>query len=82
MDPEQFQVLQEKLDAIIRLLAHNIVGDLETQREKVAYLDSLGLKPKPIAEILNITPNQVHAVLSQLRKQGASSRAEPGKDKS
>jgi DNA-binding CsgD family transcriptional regulator len=80
MDPEQVQVLQDKLDAIIRLLAHDIMGDFETQREKIAFLNDLGLGPKRIAEILNTTPNTVRVTLSQMRKRSKQTNTDLERD--
>ena len=59
--------LAAKLDVLIRLVAVGICGD-RPQREKIALLDSAGLLPKTIAEILGTTSNTVRVELSNIRK--------------
>jgi DNA-directed RNA polymerase specialized sigma24 family protein len=65
---ETFQknILQE-LRSIKKLLALNLLtGDSQTKQ--IGKLDSIGLKPKEIAEILGTTSNTVNVALNRLRK--------------
>ena len=56
-----------KLDVLIRLTAIGLCAD-KIQKEKIQILDSAGLAPKQIAEILDTTPNTVSVALVGLRK--------------
>ena len=67
------QQIAVKLDTLIRLVAVGVCGD-RPQVEKIAMLSGAGLQPKAIAEILGTTPNTVSVSLSNLRKQGRTSR--------
>jgi DNA-binding CsgD family transcriptional regulator len=67
-----------KLDTLIRLQATSMVERLGTQRERIAFLNKVGLGAKAIAEILGTTPNTVSVTLAKMRK-GSSGDAE-GKD--
>ena len=68
MSPAELTELSAKLDILIRLVAVGLCGD-RGQREKIAILESAGLQPKAIAEILRTTPNTVSVVLSAIRKE-------------
>jgi len=57
-----------KLDVLIRLIAIGLCAD-KSQKEKIQILDSAGLPPKQIAEILGTTPNTVSVALVGLRKE-------------
>jgi hypothetical protein len=48
MDEQQFKLLSEKVDTIIKLLALNAVEDKEL-KDQVLVLSSLGFQPKQIA---------------------------------
>lgn len=63
----------EKLDVLIRLIAIGLCGD-RTQREKIALLDSAGLRPKLIAELLGTTANTVSVALAGIRKDSKRKR--------
>jgi len=52
MDEKQFKEIVNKLDLIIRLLAQNIVKDMESQKEKILMLSSFGFGATEIAKIL------------------------------
>ncbi len=81
MDSEQFETLIDKLDKITRLLAVQIVKEVEREQDKIDLLDALGFRPVEIARFLNKTPENVSVVLSNIRKRKApvelKSRAEP-----
>ncbi len=62
----QRDILHE-LKTIKRLLACSLLtGD--TQTKQISELDSIGLQPKEIAEILHTTANTVNVALNRLRK--------------
>jgi DNA-directed RNA polymerase specialized sigma24 family protein len=68
MDEKQFKEIISKLDLITRLLALNMVKDLQSQKDKILTLDSFGLKPKEIADYLGTTINTVKVTLSKAKK--------------
>lgn len=57
-----------KLDILIRLKAIELCAD-KTQKEKIQVLDSAGLSPKHIADLIGTTPNTVSVALAGLRKE-------------
>ncbi|MGC1120509.1 MAG: sigma factor-like helix-turn-helix DNA-binding protein [Candidatus Methanofastidiosia archaeon] len=68
---EQEQILEEisrRMDRIIRLLALNLVKDMETQKEKILTLSSFGFSSSEIAELLGTTPGSVSVTLSRTKK--------------
>lgn len=67
MTGKEGNILADKLDTLIHLVSVAISQD-KTQREQIAVLNSAGLGPKIIAEILDTTPNNVSVTLSGLRK--------------
>ena len=66
--------LLAKVDVLIRLVAIGICGE-KTQREKIALLNSAGLGPTAIAEILGTTSNTINVALSAMRKQSKKTKA-------
>jgi DNA-directed RNA polymerase specialized sigma24 family protein len=63
----------DELRTIKKLLAHNLLtGD--TQTKQISELDSIGLQPKEIADILGTTSNTVNVALNRTRK-GKSKRS-------
>jgi len=58
----------ERLDTLILLQAQLAVSNLGSQKEKVLFLDRIGLSPKVIGEVLNTTANSVSVTLSTERK--------------
>jgi DNA-binding CsgD family transcriptional regulator len=69
-----------KLDVLIRLIAIGLCAD-KSQKEKIQLLDSAGLAPKQIAEILNTTPNTVSVALVGLRKERKKTQVSKAKPK-
>jgi DNA-directed RNA polymerase specialized sigma24 family protein len=68
---EQEQILSEistKMDQIIRLLALNLVKDMETQKEQILTLASFDFGPSEIAELIGTTSNTVNVTLSRAKK--------------
>lgn len=66
--------LIERLDTLIRLVALGLCQE-KSQKEQVAFLSGVGMKPKAIAEILGTTANTVNVTLSGMRKAGKSKPA-------
>ena len=67
MTNKDSNILAEKLDTLIRLVSIAICQN-RTQKEQISLLNSAGIGPKVIAEILDTTPNNVSVTLSGLRK--------------
>lgn len=67
MNDKEKNILEEKLETLIKLVSIAICQG-RTQKEQIALLNSAGLTPKSIAEILGTTPNNVSVTLSGLRK--------------
>ncbi len=65
-----------KLDQLIRIMAIQLVNDLESSKEKILMLGRTGLAPKDIADILQTTPNHVNVTLSKARKADRSKPTE------
>jgi len=68
MDQQQFRLLSEKMDTIIKLLALNAVEGKQL-KDQVWLLSSFGFQPKQIADMLNKTPNHIRVLLHELRKE-------------
>ena len=62
-----------ELRKITRLLTLLVTKD-KTQREQVVLLDSVGLPPREIAELIGTTANTVSVTLSTLRREGRKKR--------
>lgn len=62
-----------KLDVLIRLTAIGLFAD-KTQKERIQILDSAGVPPKQIADMIGTTPNTVSVALSALRKERRKGR--------
>lgn len=60
--------LSSKLDILIKLQAAALTASMASSKEKIIFLDSAGLRPTLIAEILGTTANHVSVTLSKDRK--------------
>ena len=58
----------EKLNMVIRLLAHNVAMQHGTLESKAVALSSLGLKPTDIARVCGTTPLTISVRLSEAKK--------------
>lgn len=67
MSDRQFQRLLDKLDALIKLAAINVLGN-KNLTEQVEILLEIGLQPKEIATILRTDSNTVRALKSRLKR--------------
>jgi hypothetical protein len=70
MEEEILIRIDQKLDAIVRLLAGNHIEG-KNKTEAINILGALGLDPNLIAEIVGTTPGTVHTRLSEAKKKGA-----------
>jgi hypothetical protein len=57
-----------KLDILIKLQAAALTASMPSSKDKILFLDSAGLRPTLIAEILGTTANHVNVTLSKGRK--------------
>ena len=62
------QKLLDKTDILIKLQAANAVKDLESQKDKIAFLENCGMRPVDIAEALGTSANVVNVSLARIRK--------------
>ncbi len=67
MNEAQFREFITRLDAMIKLLALNLPGDLSLA-EKISVLKEAGLKNVQIANILGTTSGYVSVALSREKK--------------
>lgn len=69
MDKKGVESLAKKMDVLIKLMAISALRD-KGFREQVRILDSIGLKPSEISELLGKTANNVRVTLHDIRKSG------------
>ena len=67
-DDKQLTHISDTLNQIMRLLALNLIKDIELQKDQIVFLSRSGLQPKQIAEILSTTPNNVSVALHSSKK--------------
>lgn len=67
MDPDQFSILDKKLDLLISLLTLNLTEGKTTQ-ERVELLSSFGLKPAQISKILGKSKHNIDKVMGRIRE--------------
>lgn len=65
---KSIEEISEKLDKILKLLALDVVKELQKDQDKVELLDSLGFRPVEIGRFLNKGTENITAVLSNLKK--------------
>ncbi|MEM7700353.1 MAG: hypothetical protein AAF251_00305 [Pseudomonadota bacterium] len=76
MNEEILHEIDAKLDTLIRIQALLAVHGMDTQKDRVLFLNSAGVRPKDIASILGTTPNTVNVAIAKHKK--ASSKAKGG----
>lgn len=69
MSDELLETLIAKTDTLIRLQAINAVKEFESQKEKIEFLSSAGIRNVDIAEILGTSAKSVGVALVRIRKQ-------------
>jgi DNA-binding CsgD family transcriptional regulator len=57
-----------KMDNVLKLLALNLVKDLEKQKDKIIALSEFGYAPAEISKMLNTTSGTVSVALNRSRK--------------
>ena len=67
------ELMLQKLDTLVRLQAFALTSRFESQKEKILFLNKVGMKPKEIAELIDSTPNAVSVAISQSKKPKAKS---------
>ena len=67
MSEKQFQILIEKIDALIKITALNVLKD-RSKTEQIKILADLGLGRQEIASMVGTTPLTVSVTLSQMKK--------------
>ena len=72
----QLRVSNEELRTANRLLAILATRGMP-QRQAIVLLAALGLQPKQIAQIIDITPNAVRVALHKVRKATAQGGVNP-----
>ncbi len=77
MEKEQFTVIADKLDKILKLLAAEAVSRKDREQEKIEFLDSLDFKASDIDRYLGKKAGYSSVVLYQLKKK-KQPRAEVG----
>lgn len=70
MNEDQFKEINAKLEKIVLLLTHNLLKEIETQKDKILFLYSLNYKPLEISRLLRTSSNTVNVRLSEARKEG------------
>lgn len=63
-----FGELRERLDILIKLQAGSMVQGMSSKKEKIIFLDSAGLTPKLIAELVATSSASVSQTLYAERK--------------
>lgn len=58
-----------KLDIIIKLMGKKMLDEYKTNKDKILFLNSLGLEPNEIITLSDIPRKTVYNVLSEARKQ-------------
>lgn len=71
MDDEQFRVLLDGLDKLLRLQTLEVVKGIPSERDKVAFLSNMDFNPTEIDKLLGKSPGYSSVVLSQLKKKVA-----------
>jgi hypothetical protein len=67
MASESNNEILARLDMLVRLNALSMVKDLESSKDKILFLNKVGMQPKEIADLLHTTPNHVNVTLSKER---------------
>jgi DNA-binding NarL/FixJ family response regulator len=72
MPDEYNKEILKRFDAVIKLLTLTAMKE-ETQKKKIILLDSVGFKPKEIADLLSTTNNTVSVALSNIKRKDKES---------
>lgn len=66
MTNEQFEVVQQRLDAMLALMCHNLPEE-KTGKSLVLALDNSGLPAKEIARMLGLKANAVRMTIKRAK---------------
>ncbi len=77
MDDDQFRVLIDRLDKLLRLQTLEAVKGIPSERDKVAFLSNMDFNPTEIDKLLGKSPGYSSVVLSQLKKKAAKPAEQP-----
>ena len=73
MSEKQFEALIQKLNALIKLTALNVLKN-KPKKEQIKILADVGFDRQEIASIVKTTPLTVSVTLSQMKKKKAKKR--------
>jgi len=79
MDKNFEKELLKKMDTVIKLLTISSLKD-ETQLQKIKILNSAGLPPKNIADLLGTSSNTVSVALHKLKNKSSTKEPVPKKE--
>lgn len=68
MEEKTHKSIDKKLDAIIKLLAGNLIQGKKNKTETIITLANLGIEANIIADIVQTAPKTVYARLSEQKK--------------
>ena len=68
MQKNEMQIISNKLDTLIQLVAISVVGSEKQQKQQIRLLMLAGLTPLRIAEILGTTSNSVNGAIAKMRQ--------------
>lgn len=60
-------LLISRLDTLIKLQALSMVAGYESQKERIEFLNKVGLKPKEIGDLLGVSANSVSVALAKMK---------------
>jgi hypothetical protein len=62
------ELMLQKLETLVKLQAFGLTSRFESQKEKILFLNKVGMKPKEIAELIDSTPNAVSVTILKAKK--------------
>jgi len=71
LDDEQFRILIDRLDKILRLQTLATVKGIPSERDKVAFLNNMDFNSTEIDKLLGKSSGYSSVVLSQLKRKAA-----------
>lgn len=74
MSDNLLEEIDAKLDTLIRIQALLAVHDMSTQKDRIVFLNSAGVRPKDIASILDTTSNSVSVAIAKHKKSSSKTK--------
>jgi DNA-directed RNA polymerase specialized sigma24 family protein len=68
------ELVLQKLETLVRLQAFALTSRFDSQKEKILFLNKVGMKPKEIAELIDSTSNAVSVAIFQAKQPRPSKR--------